>query len=500
MRATGRGGVRGVRTIDTDVVVVGSGAGGSVAALELAAAGLEVTVLEEGPRVDTARLAAAGPAENMRALYRHGGLIPVLGEPTFPYGEGRCVGGTTVVNGGLLWEPPPALLRRWAEHSGIDGYRAADLEAHLRTVTDRLGVSVQRHGDGNRDSSLLTEGADRLGWRWKHARRAVRGCLHSNRCTTGCPSGAKQSMAVSYLPLAEAQGATVRAGTRVLRVLHDGGAARGVLAVDADGRRTVHRARAVFLAAGPLGTPALLQRSHIHRRLAGRELALHVNLRTVARFPGEVRAERGTLFTAQVQEFDDRGVLIMPSNVSRGSLAAAVAGRGPADTERLLADFGRLGVYTTQVRMAGTARVRATPGGGVLLRHGMTTGDHSALRDAFRATAEVLFAAGATELLPPVSSAPPLHTPADADTFCDRVRPADWELVSVHGMASARMGAADRGGVCDADGRPYGFTGLRICDASVLPGVTGISPQGTIMAFAHEIAARYAELSGRNHD
>ncbi|WP_180990047.1 GMC family oxidoreductase [Streptomyces noursei] len=483
--------VRRGRIVETDVVVVGSGAGGSVAALELAAAGRQVTVLEEGPRVGTADLAAASQAGNMRRLYRNGGLTPIFGTPTIAYGEGRCVGGTTLVNGGLLWEPPPHLLARWAAQAGIDGYRAQDLEVHLKTVTTRLGVLTQRHGAGNRDSQLLAAGAERLSWDWQHADRAVRDCLHRNRCTTGCTSGAKQSMTVSYLPQAEALGAEIRPGTRVVRVLHDGRTARGVLAVGPDGARTVYRARAVFLAAGPLGTPALLQRSRIQHRAAGRRLSLHVNLRTIARFPEPVHADRGTIFTAQLKEFGDQGVLIMPANVSRGSLAAALAGRPAPDTRRLLADFDHLGVFTTQVRLHGTAAVRAVPGGGLLLRHAMTAVDHGALCDAFRKGAALLFAAGATELTPPVAAAPALHSPADAEEFCRRVRPRDWELVSVHGMASAAMGTADRGGVCDADGRPHGFRGLRVCDASVLPGVTGISPQGTIMAFAHEIVSRF---------
>ncbi|CAM5597350.1 GMC family oxidoreductase N-terminal domain-containing protein [Streptomyces purpurascens] len=483
------------RSVDTDVLVIGSGAGGSVAALELAAAGRQVTVLEEGPRADTAALAAASPAENMRNLYRNGGLTPVLGTPTIVYGEGRAVGGTTLVNGGLLWEPPPALLARWAAVSGIDGYRAADLAPHLKTVSARLGPIVQQHGDGgaNRDSRLLAVGADRLGWRWQHARRVVQGCLHRNRCTTGCPSGAKQSMAVSYLPRAEALGAHIRPDTRVLRLLHDGRTVHGALATGPDGARTEYRARSVFLAAGPLGTPGLLQRSRIQQRRAGRDLALHVNLRTVARFPERVAAHDGTIFTAQLKEFGDRGILVMPSNVSRGALAAALAGRDPAEVTQYLDDYDRLGVYTTQVRLHGTATVRALPGGGLLLRHNMTAVDHGALVEAFRIGSRLLLAAGADQLTPPVSSAPPLSTMAEVEEFCRRVRPGDWELVSVHGMASARMAQAERGGVCDERGRPYGFEGLRVCDASVLPGVTGISPQGTIMAFAHEITARFIE-------
>ncbi|MEF9907539.1 GMC oxidoreductase [Streptomyces sp. P9-A2] len=79
------------------------------------------------------------------------------------------------------------------------------------------------------------------------------------------------------------------------------------------------------------------------------------------------------------------------------------------------------------------------------------------------------------------------------EAYCARVRPGDWELVSVHGMAGCRMALPERGGVCDESGRAHGFTNLYLCDASVLPGAPGISPQGTIMSFAHEIVGRHLE-------
>ncbi|GHF59646.1 hypothetical protein GCM10018790_41960 [Kitasatospora xanthocidica] len=484
----------GAADVDCDVLVVGSGAGGSVAARELAAAGREVTVLEEGPRVSTEDLAAAAPAESMRRLYRNGGATAILGTPPIAYGEACVVGGTTVVNGGLLWQPSAALLDRWATLSGYGGYRDDVVGAHFARVRKRLGMIVQEHGDGNADSRLLAQAAASLGWRWQHPQRVVRGCRHRNQCATGCPSGAKQSMALSYLPDAEALGAVIEPGVRVERILHDGGGtALGVAATGPDGRPVRYRARTVFVAAGPVGTPTLLRRSGIHRRAAGRRLALHLNLRTVARFPRAVDATRGTMFTAQVQEHSALGVLVMPSNVTPGGLGAALAGRDPGQVAALLAARAHLGMFTTQVRVQGTARISAVLGGSPLLRHGLTGADHDLMRLAFRRTARLLFAAGAVELLPPTSSAPPLRSEADAAEYCARVRPGDWEPVSVHGMASCPMALPERGGVVDDRGRPHGFTNLHLCDASVLPGAPGISPQGTIMSYAHEIVARHLE-------
>ncbi len=491
--APGRRARRADTEITCDALVVGSGAGGSVAALELARAGRSVTVLEEGPRVSTRDLATAAPAESMRRLYRNGGATAILGTPTIAYGEAHAVGGTTVVNGGLLWEPSSALLDRWAVWSGYGGYRAAVIGPRFAEVRRRLGMIVQEHGDGNDDSRLLARAAESLDWRWQFPQRVVRGCRHSNQCATGCPSGAKQSMALTYLPEAEALGAHVSAGVRVERIEHHGSTVHAVEATDADGRRIRYRPRTVFLAAGPIGTPVLLRRSGIHRRTAGRRLALHLNLRSIARFPHTVDAGRGTMFTTQVHEHAALGMLVMASNLTPGGLGAALAGRNPREANRFLAVRDQVGIFTTQVRMQGSATITGQIGGTPLLRHGMTRADHHALALAFRRTARLLFAAGAVELLPPTSSVGPLCSETEVEEFCSRVRPGDWELVSVHGMASCAMARPERGGVCDDLGRPHGFTNLHVCDASVLPGAPGISPQGTIMSFAHEIVARHLE-------
>ncbi|MFI6151602.1 GMC family oxidoreductase N-terminal domain-containing protein [Kitasatospora sp. NPDC051170] len=476
-------------TIHCDALVIGSGAGGGAAALELAGAGREVRVLEEGPLVPQERITRASPAENLRLLYRQGGLVPIHGAPTIPFGEGRCVGGTTVVNGGLFWRPPDHLLEHWAS-TGVDGFRAHHLAPHLAEAERRLGVIDQPPGRGNHDSVLLAQAADRLGWRWAPARRAVRGCRHANRCVTGCPTGAKQSMLVTYLPAAERLAAVIEPDTRVLRLEHDGTRVTVVHALH-HGRRLRYLPQTVFLAAGPIGSPLLLRRSAIGGRGPGRAIALHVNFRTVARFREPVRATEGTIFTAQLQEFADQGVRVMPGNLTPGSLAAALAAHPAGTVDRMLSHLDHLAVYTTQVSVQGTARLLAVPGLGALLRHHLTDADRDLLRTAFRHTADLLLTAGAVELLPPAPAA--LTTPAQAADFALRTRPETWDLISVHAMASCRMGPPAHGGVCDTHGRPHGFTNLHLCDASVLPGATGISPQETIMGFSHLLTARYLD-------
>src|SRR5262249_54361149 len=103
--------VAGELSLEWGGVVVGSGAGGATVAAELAGAGVDVIVLEEGGYHPTESFTAS-TGRALRTLYRDGGGGMAIGRPSVLYAEGRCVGGSTVVNGGMSWrEPGPGVPR-----------------------------------------------------------------------------------------------------------------------------------------------------------------------------------------------------------------------------------------------------------------------------------------------------------------------------------------------------------------------------------------------------
>ena len=101
------------QTLDCDVLVVGSGAGGAATAAELAEGGFDVIVLEEGGYHPTEEF-TTDTAEMVRKLYRDGGASMAIGNPVVTFAEGRCVGGSTVINGGMSWRTPDKILDRWS--------------------------------------------------------------------------------------------------------------------------------------------------------------------------------------------------------------------------------------------------------------------------------------------------------------------------------------------------------------------------------------------------
>ena len=480
--------------LECDAVVVGSGAGGSVVAAELAEAGWDVVVLEEGPHVATEQFGTDALGA-FRTLYRDAGLSFMLGRPPVSFAEGRCVGGSTTVNGGMAWRTPERVLERWRGDHGLDRLDGATLAPLFERVERRLSVAQQDPGSIGRDQGLLRIGALRLGWEVVDNRRAQVHCGGCNACLLGCPTGAKQSTLVSYLPRAVAFGATVVSDCRVDRVLFDRKRASGVRATTVDGRRIVVRAPVVVAAAGAVQTPALLMRSGVRSPSGqlGRNLAVHPGANVVAVFDEPVEGWKGVHQAYQVREFADEGVLMAAVNLPPGLVARSLplsrAGLGP-----VMAGYDRMVTAGVLVDDTSTGRVRSV-GGRAVVSYSLSDEDAARIGVAVGRLCRLLFAAGAVRLYLPVAGMPPVESPADLTP--EPVPPSRMAISTVHLMGTARMGSDPMRAVCDASGRVHDAAGLFIADASLLPTPLGLNPQETIMVLA-TLVARELILAGKD--
>ena len=265
----------------TDVLVVGSGAGGAITAAALAAAGRTVTVLEEGPWVD-ADAVEPFSLDEMVAKYRHHGLAAALGTPAIAYAEGRCVGGSTEINSGLYHRLPDHLADEWRSTYAIEEFSPEALGRYADRVEHDLSVA-SLPGAPPPSSAALERGATKLGWRNVEFARVFSYDRQGR--------GTKQTMSRTMLPRAVAAGATIIPDCRVLRLLR-----HGDRIVGARCRRThpgggverlIVRADHVFVCGGAIHSPALLQRSGIWRNI-GNGLKMHPTIKIAARFPHPV--------------------------------------------------------------------------------------------------------------------------------------------------------------------------------------------------------------------
>jgi choline dehydrogenase-like flavoprotein len=467
-------------TLACDVVIVGSGAGGATAAAAMAEAGVDVVVLEEGGYHPTESF-QTGMGHALRTLYRDGGGGTAIGSPPILFSEGRCVGGSTVVNGGMSFRTPDRVLRRWSQA----GLSRQELEPYFAEVERQLHVAEQDPETIGRDSQLLKAGADAKGWHIIANTRNQIHCAGSNNCTLGCPTGAKQSMLVTNIPRAVAHGARIVADCRVDRVIRRGHTATGVQGhMVSDGRRhrVSVRAPVVIVAGGAIQTPALLARSGFRSPQLGRNLTMHPNAKLVALFDEPVRGWQGVHQAYQVREFMDEGILITAVNLPPGLVAMSQSEYGSALGE-LMREYDHVVTAGCLVEDTTTGVVRNLPGLGPQVFYQITDRDAERIVRGIALTAELMFAAGATRILAPLRGMPDLHGPDDVVRLTEHPVPKRaLDLFTVHLMGTARMSNDPRRGVVSGFGEFHGARGLFVADASLFPGPVGLNPMETIVA------------------
>lgn len=479
---------------ECDVLIVGSGAGGAVAADTLAAAGLDVLVIEAGGHYNRDNY----PSDHLEAiseLYRDAGLTIAEGRPPIPVPVAKVVGGTTVINSGTCFRAPDSVLEDWRQRFGVSW--AHDLDADFAEAEQTLHVTQLDPERMGRNGQLAMEGAAAIGASAAPIFRNAGSCVQCSSCPFGCEIDAKRGMHVSYLPRAVAAGARVRAGVEATRILVEDGRAVGVeSAIDPrtggnsrtrGGAYTVRARKAVILAGGALGTPELLQRSGLGGRHVGRNLHIHPACWVGARYEEEVRGWEGVMQSFYVDEWERERILLEATFTPLAFGGAWLLGAGVEHQRRML-DFGHVGSIGVHLCDRSSGRVGLGSEGSLRASYKLIDDDARRLAFGIARAAEVHFAAGATEVYPNIARVGVLK-PGDLAQFeATAFKPAELRLEAFHPMGTARMAADPSEGACGIDGAVHGTRDLYVADGSLFPTSVGVNPMMTIIAFSKHVA------------
>ncbi len=474
-----------MRVIDTEVLVVGSGAGGATTAAVVAGAGRSVLVAEEGPEIVAGTLPAFGLQE-MEQAYRHHGSSAALGSPPIAYAEGRCVGGSTEVNSGLWHRLPAALAEEWRRRFGLEDFTPAALDHYAARIEDWVPVHPLP-GQAPRSSTVLAEGAAALGWRSVEFPRAF--------TYDEAGRGTKQSMTRTVLPRARAAGAEVLSNMAVRSLRIRGGRVQGALCrqrrPDGTHEDLEIRAEHVIVCGGAVQSPALLQRSGLRRGI-GQGLKMHPTIKIAARFPEAL--DHDDVPMHRITEFSP-SLAIGGSASRRGHVGLALADSG-AEVADALEDWEHVFVYYAAIRSDLGGRVRAVPCvWAPLVTYRLTDADLSRLARGLVLLGEALLAAGATELYPSIEGGRVVRRPEELVGWWDAVDRAHTNLMTVHLTSSIRMSADRAKAGTDGFGRVWDVANLYVNDASLLPDAPGINPQAAIMTIALRNAEHFLAAS-----
>ena len=505
------------RTLEVDVAIVGTGAGGGVTAELLALAGLDVLLIEEGP-LKSSRDFKMREAQAYPTLYQESAARKTR-DKSINILQGRAVGGSTTVNWTSSFRTPEGTLAYWARMYGLTEYSPQAMTPWFAMMEQRLSIGAWPTPP-NENNDLLKRGAAKLGIPTAAINRNVKGCWNLGYCGMGCPTNAKQSMLVTTIPSALNRGATLLTRTRADRFSITGDRVTGLSCTPLDesglapsGRTLTVRARHYVVAGGAINSPALLMRSKAPdpRGLLGKRTFLHPTIISAALFDQKVEGFAGAPQTIYSDHFLDTQPIDGPIGYKLEApplhpllFASTMHGFGAthsammkrfANTHALLALL-RDGFH--EQSPGGTVRLKDD--GSPILDYPISDFVWDGVKRALLTTAEIQFAAGAR-------SVHPVHELAEGYTSWTAAKKAIEALpykprlarvVSAHVMGGCAMSDDTRLGVVSSTGRYHGLANVSVHDGSLFPTSIGANPQLSIYGITAKLASRLAtDLTGK---
>jgi choline dehydrogenase-like flavoprotein len=488
--------------IECDYLVIGSGAGGSVMAAELAERGYKILVVEKGELVKTEDYGNS-EAEGISRFYDGSGTTTTddLGVSIL---AGSTVGGGTTVNWMTCLDPPPEIMKLWAEHFGFRGVAQDRFQASLYAVRQRLNVT-SAHSQLNLQNRKLLDGCRHFGFASSRIERNAKDCGDCGYCGFGCRAGAKQDARQTYLVDACRLGVELLHGCEVKSLVRDGSTATHALAQmkDEDGERRNLKIkfRAAVVACGAIHTPALLLRSGFMNPHIGQNLKLHPATAVAAYYDEPIMAWQGAPQTIVCDEFANldgmhHGVRLEVAPVHPGFGAMALAWKNPQHHKRLMQSLHRMANTIVIARDTGTGKVTLDKRGQPKIEYTLNRADEEHLLFGAERAIEMHRAVGAKRILGPHHSALEFDNQMTDKEFNRRLNrmhqlggaPNRLGLYSAHQMSTARMADSPLRGAVDRKGRCYDAQNVFVCDASIFPTSIGVNPMITVMTVSHMLA------------
>ena len=216
-----------MKKIETEFLIIGSGPGGAAASERLLNSKKEVLMIEEGSDFSCNSF-KLNPTDEMLNMWKDAALSPAFGIPSITYAEGKCVGGGTEINSGIIQRVPEEVLNSWSKLPKIDGeYYLKAIHEDYDFIEKKLNASILQDRR-NMHSEMLKKVAGLNSWKIDSLPRALKGCTCYEPL---CNCGGRQSMTKTFLEDAKKDNAfKLESNTKAIKINFKKNKALSVLA------------------------------------------------------------------------------------------------------------------------------------------------------------------------------------------------------------------------------------------------------------------------------
>lgn len=495
-----------------DVVIVGTGAGGSTLGVYLAERGWDVVLLEKGGFF-RAEDFTQREEQAMSAFDGRRGLDSTVDNAIFlNYAE--AVGGCTVHYWGDSFRTPDDRLDRWRTGSGLDWMTPSELAPHFAIIEEELGIHITPETLFNENNRLVRLGCETLGIEGHPPPTARIDCIGCGWTQFGCAYNRKTSQLITTVPRISKAGGRIYSDARIDTLLLRNGRAAGVSGTLV--RRGTGQALAdvrvdadvVVLAGGALGTAELLLRN-VEDPVVGRHLWVNPHYfvwadfgRTIDNVTGipcaYVVHEYRKVRTDDRGEYDEGGYIMLSNHQAPGAAAVMLGATGSAHTERMKR-YRQYGSLMSVIDEENPGRVFLGKDGLRRTRHHVKGIDQHKAVDFLKNASRIFLAAGAREVIIPDVYGTVVRNDREVDERITlrSVQPNAQFCAGSHLLGTAPLGADPGESFAGPTGEAHRIPGLYVADGSALPGSVSVDPSLTIMGVSRWLAAGLHERHGR---
>ncbi len=491
-----------------DVVIVGSGAGGSVVAAELAKAGQKVLVLEKGKYMPQEQFNNQ-ELSMFNQLYDGQGLL-TSGDGGVTVLAGSCLGGGTTVNWAGSFRTPDYILEEWArEHQNPqflteafqDGFNSSELKNNIHTNEVKHNPQNQALWNGAkalnykigripRNVANPEDIAESLAWKAQGF-----SCL-------GDRYGIKQSSLKTHLRTAVDYGAKIMTKAEVTKIIIRQGEAKGVRVntMDETGKRLSLNinAKRVVVSAGAIHTPSILKKSGLQHKDIGEHLYLHPTIPVSAVYDQAMSPWFGPMMSAVCDEFTqidgNFGFKLETPPAHLGLMGVALGWESGKRFKEEMLKVKNVGTFIVLTRDKFGGRVTIDKYNNPVVQYSLSAYDKQHMIQGIQEACKIHRAAGAKRLAIPHNEVTHHEVgKADFDAFLAQIPKKKWEknyfnLYTAHQMGTCRMGGVAKDYPLKPNGETREVKNLYVADGSAFPAASGVNPMVTIQALSYYVA------------